>query len=442
MAEMADSSKATAIRREGNSREEDQGTSSLLASPLNAQANENAGEECPAIRNLSQQTDLLRDMGETISEIGKRLAFMHSIVADARNIHKPVKAALNEAMALFEILTEKSSAIIETGSVREIVCSTETHTGKKIEDTVPKKKSKHGQRKKKSPREDGQRREPSESRTREIDEPSAHRTSEEDEHLPLESEQEEGWQEVRRKQKKKKKESKNDAIKVAAKEGTSYVDIIKEISAKRKPKEGGADFKMVRKTKKGEYLFVLQEQGKTEEFHHIFKETLEGKADVAVLTKQSTIVVRDVMEFSTEDDVREAIRKEAGIPDLEMACYLRKGYAGLQSAIVKLSQNVAAALLQKKKIAVDMVYCSITVRKEVIRCYRCHAYGHIAKRCSGPDRRKLCWNCGGDHQRKDCTTETACLSCKDSNVNNQHRPGSKLCTSFQNALTKQKKQWS
>ena len=49
----------------------------------------------------------------------------------------------------------------------------------------------------------------------------------------------------------------------------------------------------------------------------------------------------------------------------------------------------------------------------ILRCYRCHGYGHMAKVCNVP--KQLCDFCGNsDHDRKDCKSisQPSCINCK------------------------------
>ena len=48
----------------------------------------------------------------------------------------------------------------------------------------------------------------------------------------------------------------------------------------------------------------------------------------------------------------------------------------------------------------------------IIRCYKCHGYGHVAKVCNTRDQ--LCYKCGSnDHLRNNCPKKSApeCINC-------------------------------
>ena len=52
-----------------------------------------------------------------------------------------------------------------------------------------------------------------------------------------------------------------DAIKVSAKEGQSYADVLKELKAKVDPRKAGLEVLSIRRTRKEEVLLVLKEGG-------------------------------------------------------------------------------------------------------------------------------------------------------------------------------------
>lgn len=61
--------------------------------------------------------------------------------------------------------------------------------------------------------------------------------------------------------------------------------------------------------------------------------------------------------------------------------------------------------------------CKVVEHFDIIRCYRCSAYGHLAKSCSSP---QVCSKCSGSHRLSDCTqTEEKCINCFNSNT--RHR---------------------
>ncbi|EFN69928.1 Uncharacterized 50 kDa protein in type I retrotransposable element R1DM, partial [Camponotus floridanus] len=46
----------------------------------------------------------------------------------------------------------------------------------------------------------------------------------------------------------------------------------------------------------------------------------------------------------------------------------------------------------------------------IIRCYKCHGFGHFARVCTLPEQ--LCEKCGeSGHNKKECKNEEICINC-------------------------------
>lgn len=385
--------------------------------------------------------EAMNEMKRTISELGLRILTANGIVAEARNVHKPVRSALKEAVALLDLLKEQSEATLEmcnslTGGNQEKTAkeekSTQTDNNKRKQGTVLK-----------SPRENIEI--SSETRERGNNAPNDDN---------IEKENENPWVVAKRKQKKKnptnveteakapRRKRYGNAIKVAAEDSTTYAAILKELSEKVTPKKDGEEFKSIRKSKAGEYIFALQENASLPAMQKLFQEALKDKARITALTRKTTIEVRNIPDFTTQEEVKEALRKEIG-DETEISCSLRQAfYSGTMTAVVTLPASVASDLLQKEKIQIGWVRCTMREKVEVTRCYKCHGYGHIATHCKGEDKQNSCFRCGQEgHKFKKCSNEPECGACNENGeVNCKHVTGSKHCTSYQRALTK-KQQW-
>ncbi|KAH1000555.1 hypothetical protein HUJ04_012864 [Dendroctonus ponderosae] len=104
---------------------------------------------------------------------------------------------------------------------------------------------------------------------------------------------------------------------------------------------------------------------------------------------------------------------------------------------ISLEKRKAEKLLQNPYLRVGLSRARMERRINVSRCRRCWGYSHSENRCTGPDRRKLCFKCGkGDHIAKECTATTnTCLVC-----DKEHRLGTAGCDSFRKALSRLRKE--
>ncbi|CAB0040403.1 unnamed protein product [Trichogramma brassicae] len=111
----------------------------------------------------------------------------------------------------------------------------------------------------------------------------------------------------------------------------------------------------------------------------------------------TAIELKDLDEVTTKEEICGALRTHldgATELGLEAVRSLRKAFAGTQTAVVTLPDQLAAKAIKLGRIRVGWVNCRIREKNEVHRCYGCREPGHMAARCRGPDRKLCCRRCG------------------------------------------------
>lgn len=82
------------------------------------------------------------------------------------------------------------------------------------------------------------------------------------------------------------------------------------------------------------------------------------------------------------------------------------------NCILEVQPNIRSLLLKEKHVFVNYSACKITDHINVTQCFKCLAFGHLAKFCRFSS---LCGHCAGDHETKDCEHRSAkpiCGNCK------------------------------
>ena len=129
-----------------------------------------------------------------------------------------------------------------------------------------------------------------------------------------------------------------DAIRVSAKDGESYADILKAVKAKVNPQNARAEVLSIRRTRKEEILLVLKKGGDVSAFEKALDQAVGQRAEVKSLVSKRSVEIRDVDETITREEVVAALCIALCKPDLGDQCRLYKRFGGVQTAVVHLTR--------------------------------------------------------------------------------------------------------
>ena len=118
-----------------------------------------------------------------------------------------------------------------------------------------------------------------------------------------------------------------DAIRVSAKDGESYAEILKAMKAKVDHQNSGAKVLSIQRTMREEILLVLKGGGIISAFEKTLDQVVEQKAYVKSLVTKRSLEVRDFDETVTREEVVAALCIALGKPDLwdQYRLYMRFG---------------------------------------------------------------------------------------------------------------------
>lgn len=243
------------------------------------------------------------------------------------------------------------------------------------------------------------------------------------------------WRVATKRRASRGRSSRPDFVIVKATEGgLSYADILKKLKSDPSLEEVGSNVAKVRRNAAGHLLLELGKGAEAIQVSETISKKLGDSASVVSRMDEMTLEIRDLDELTTSTEVCEALGKRLGTSVNAAAVKsIRKAYKGTQTAVVRLPANLAKKAVENGRLRIGWVNCNIREKADVRKCYRCWAFGHLARNCKGTDRSKCCLRCGEvGHNRNDCkSNEARCVLCKD---NNNHPTGSFGCPAYQTAV--------
>lgn len=79
------------------------------------------------------------------------------------------------------------------------------------------------------------------------------------------------------------------------------------------------------------------------------------------------------------------------------------------NAILELDKSTAECMLEEKKISIAWDMCRVYNYVQIMRCYKCLGYNHMAQECKN---KIACCKCGGEHKVEECKSEEmSCVNC-------------------------------
>ncbi|XP_049548805.1 tol-Pal system protein TolA-like [Anopheles darlingi] len=194
--------------------------------------------------------------------------------------------------------------------------------------------------------------------------------------------------------------ARGDAIRVEMK-GITYADLLRKITSDPALEAMEMEVVRTRTTRKGDMLIELRAGAKvpTMELRSMVQKSLGQEEGVKALSHDTAIECRNLDSITTESELEKALKEQCGVKEIS-SLRLRKGFDNMKVATVWLHPQEAGKLLAKGSVKLRWSVCPIRVAPRVDpstrKCYKCLELGHLSVNCKGPDRSKLCYNCGGE----------------------------------------------
>lgn len=227
------------------------------------------------------------------------------------------------------------------------------------------------------------------------------------------------WTEVVKKKAKvatKKPEEKNRkpfrtrpaAIVVDIANQDDFPELVKKIRGGVNSEVIGERVVGMRKTRSGGILLEIKgDSSDVEAVRAEVQKSTGGVNVVRTLEQRTMLEIRDLDEWTNEEDVIEAVASATGAGrETLKVISLRKAYGGSQIALVLAPTALCRNVVAHGRLRIGLVNCRVRQGVNRARCFRCLSFGHTSKDCKGPDRSKWCRRCGSQsHFAKDCNAD-------------------------------------
>ena len=235
------------------------------------------------------------------------------------------------------------------------------------------------------------------------------------------------------------KRAHSEAVIIKPVEGVSYAAILKNLKSRVNPEELGVKVGGIRETRTKDLLVEIKcAAGDRGKLDSAFRDAVGESGSVRHLVPMVEVEILDVDPTVEEEEVTKAVR--SCLWEEPSACVkvslTRKPFRGTRKAFVRLEEASALTLLKATHIKIGWVSCRVRKKTELIQCYRCLGFGHMAAKCRGPDRSRCCWRCGEEgNVTASYSREPRCDLCiaREEKPRNDHIPGTMRCAAFRKA---------
>ncbi|CAD1472017.1 unnamed protein product [Heterotrigona itama] len=232
---------------------------------------------------------------------------------------------------------------------------------------------------------------------------------------------------------------KNEAIMVKVQKEADFKNIYRQVLDKAKDILRGT--LRVRKTREGHVLFELNKESQSQKIAEEVKTAIGDTFQVNALRSITTLEVRNLDPFVEKEDVQRSFSEAFGITSVQEVKVksLYSTYTGTLRGIIEVPNALLPRNIDGCRFRTGFNSAVVKVLPNVVRCFRCHNFGHISYVCkelsSGQER---CRRCGSfEHRIVQCKQETRCFLCTEKGMKGhkvKHVAGSQICPCYKSVL--------
>lgn len=191
-------------------------------------------------------------------------------------------------------------------------------------------------------------------------------------------------------------------------------DTVKDLKQNIDPVSLEIGVNRVKSTRNGRVIIECENKSALDKMEKTVKETLgTNYAVIKPKMKYPCVKIFNVSE-EDKDDIDRKIINQNKLEEQRQSFHFRikhcsKVIRGTFNLILETDGQTFNQIIQEGTVRIGWKRCKITEHVNVIRCFNCCKYGHVASECK---ERSACPKCSLPHEEKDCKEEQfKCVNC-------------------------------
>lgn len=233
---------------------------------------------------------------------------------------------------------------------------------------------------------------------------------------------------------------KNTAVIIKAKVGESYAEILKNL--KTKVGQNLIGVQAVRRSRGGDVILEISKDADADKIEKNIATAYGSGDNIRKLAPKISIEINNIDPTVDGAEIVKQIAEKLETMSHEVSVKsLKTTYSGNLRAIIEIPADTKNKI--GDKITLGFTNCNVKMASSIVRCYRCHGFGHISYGCTEIKQGKdICRKCGREgHSIKDCVSESKCRLCAKlglSEDNIKHVAGALSCPQYKKYITRTK----
>lgn len=206
----------------------------------------------------------------------------------------------------------------------------------------------------------------------------------------------------------------------------------------------------VESRKNGTVVIQTENEEEREKVKNAIQSEMSEGYDIKVPNpKEMKVNITDITFKYTENEIIEKIKKQnTGLSETKIKVVKIYEYKRNNKVVynvkVATDGDTYTKLMNAQKINIGWERCRVFDGTDVIKCFKCKGFNHIARECKNDE---ICSKCHGNHQSNQCKKETItkCINCVRVNkklnmgLDENHLTNNKHCPVYQNKLNIKRK---